>query len=192
LAVLACVLGLSWLCFTVANRRDFNDDDTQRRRRREWLHKTYRLALFTLFLLYPGVSSSVLAMFTCHDVEGTYYMLSDIRVLCLDARWYRYLPVAVMALLVYPIGIPGLFYALLSRFRHRLRDPTIATSLGFFVCSVQRRYVVVRTGRYAAQVVLDVSAGLLPCLHAYARWSHRFCDLSRLPSAQTTLCQRAR
>jgi len=130
-AVLVLLVGTIFVIFTLANRFDYRDDDAQRRQRTQWIQKTYRLALFTLFLLYPGVSSSVLTMFSCEEVNGTHYMLSNFNVTCMDEQWYRYLPMGLIALVVYPIGIPLCVWCLLYIYRRRLRDPSVSTSMGF-------------------------------------------------------------
>ena len=34
-----------------------------------------KLCLFTVFLMYPGVSSTVLSLFVCQDIDGQSYLV---------------------------------------------------------------------------------------------------------------------
>lgn len=54
----------------IMDKRDFEDSPEARHRRQRWRLNAYKLVLFTLFLIYPGVSRTVLAMLVCVDVNG--------------------------------------------------------------------------------------------------------------------------
>jgi TRAP-type C4-dicarboxylate transport system permease small subunit len=93
--------------------------------------KFWKLVLFTAFLIYPGVSSTILSMFMCEKVNDTIYLKADFSLRCGDKRWISYLPAGIIGILVYPIGIPAFFFYLLRRYRNRLQQPDIQAELGF-------------------------------------------------------------
>ncbi len=51
------------------------------------------------------------------------YVAADFTLECNDARWNQYLPLAVVGLLLYPIGIPAFLFVALFRIRKRLHEP---------------------------------------------------------------------
>jgi len=69
-------------------------------------------------------------MYVCRHVEGVYYMVADFSLRCYDARWYRYLPGNIFAILAYPIGIPTLFFVLLLKNRGSFFHSTTRVKLG--------------------------------------------------------------
>lgn len=91
----------------------------------------WKLMLFTLFLLYPGVSSSILGMFVCRDINGKPYLFNDFSLECYDSSWYYYLPYVLIMVAVYPVGIPLLFWGLLRRYQGRRHEVAIRLQLGF-------------------------------------------------------------
>lgn len=91
----------------------------------------WRLFLYILFLIYPGVSSTVLRHYICKDVYGTSYLLTDLRVECNTDLWNYFAYGAITLVLLYPIGIPTFFYALLRINRDHLGDDRVKAQLGF-------------------------------------------------------------
>lgn len=114
---------LMWLL----DRRDNNDDTLLVRVKRK--AQFTRLMLFTLFLLYPGVSARVLGFFACREVEGKWYLLADMSLGCglSDRKWSQYLPMAVVFVMVYALGIPAVFFY--SVWRNRANLKSVRTSL---------------------------------------------------------------
>jgi hypothetical protein len=113
------------------DQRDMSDNDSRRLARKRSLRKFCKLVLFTIFLLYPGISGVVVNMLVCKEVDGFYYMVSDFTIQCLDDRWYRYLGAMVTMLIIYPIGIPAVFGTTLYLNRKHLMNPGIRMQLGF-------------------------------------------------------------
>eukprot|EP00808_Paulinella_micropora_P002032 g81900.t1 len=113
-------------------------DPLHQARKRTW-RKFWKLVLFTLFLVYPSVSATVVAAFVCQDINGVLYLKADYTQRCLDERWWRYLPLAVSGVILYPLGIPAFFYYLLSRYKTRLDLPDIQAQLGFLYQGFTRR-----------------------------------------------------
>lgn len=77
------------------------------------------------------MSSHILNFFVCHRVEGVDYLVADFNLRCGDEQWLRYLPFAVVMLLVFPIGIPLLVLAVLVKFRNHLHEQPVLERFGF-------------------------------------------------------------
>jgi len=105
----------------------------KRSRRRFW-----KLLLFTLFCIYPNVSSSLLGYFVCRDINGTTFLLADFSLECYDSRWMSNLPWIIVAILVYPIGVPAFFFYILRRYRQRMDEPGVRMQLGFLYAAYNR------------------------------------------------------
>ena len=63
-----------------------------------------------LFTVTPSVTYVVFSVFDCLEVNGDRYMLLDMRLSCDDDSYAAYLRVAIPGLLLYPIGVPLLFF----------------------------------------------------------------------------------
>jgi len=66
--------------------------------------------LFLLFFIYPSLSAKMLACFNCQEVHGTYYLVTDIRIECYTTRHTLERLFASVGLILYPFGIPFLFF----------------------------------------------------------------------------------
>jgi len=91
----------------------------------------FNASLIALFVLYPNLSMQVCSIFDCRKIGDDYWLRSDVQLMCYDDVWTQYAAVAVCAVLVYPIGIPLLFYTLLARNRTRLQTPGMQARCGF-------------------------------------------------------------
>jgi hypothetical protein len=133
LPMIGLSLGLAtfWAVVAIVNARDFNDDATKRDKRLVWRRKAVRLLLFSLFLIYPGVSGYILNTFACKEVAGTSYMLVDFSLKCYDDQWKDYAAWAGICIVLFPVGIPTGFFLLLLKNRKKLEEPAIRQSLGF-------------------------------------------------------------
>jgi len=116
----SCTAGFfGW--YKYADSRDFSDDPRLRKQRKGYRLKFWKLLLFTLFLLYPSVSSTILKYFVCREINGSYWLLADLNMLCGPGIWLDNLPYTALFVLVYPIGIPAMFFILMFRRRTKLR-----------------------------------------------------------------------
>jgi hypothetical protein len=48
----------------------------------------WRMFVYTLFLIYPGLSSTVLRHYVCKSIDGNDFLYADFRVRCYTAIWY--------------------------------------------------------------------------------------------------------
>lgn len=116
----SCTAGFfGW--YKYVDSRDFSDDPRLRKQRKGYRLKFWKLLLFTLFLLYPSVSSTILKYFVCREINSSYWLLADLNMLCGPGIWLDNLPYTALFVLVYPIGIPTMFFVLMFRRRTKLR-----------------------------------------------------------------------
>eukprot|EP01006_Ploeotia_vitrea_P035745 TRINITY_DN65931_c10_g3_i2.p1 TRINITY_DN65931_c10_g3~~TRINITY_DN65931_c10_g3_i2.p1 ORF type:complete len:506 (+),score=273.25 TRINITY_DN65931_c10_g3_i2:97-1614(+) len=108
-----------------------DDFELKRAARMRSTRKFWKLVLFTMFLIYPGVSSIIFRLYLCREVNGTEYLLSDFSIQCGSDEWLRYAYFNLVAILLYPIGIPAFFYFMLQRNRKQLHLPGVRVQLGF-------------------------------------------------------------
>jgi hypothetical protein len=87
--------------------------------------------LFTTFLFYPHVSSTILGLYSCIDIGGQTLMVEDMTVTCWEGEHLRWASILWIFIIVYPIGVPMIFFLLLLKFRKRMLDPMIVLSIGF-------------------------------------------------------------
>jgi len=106
--------------------RDDSEDARRRSRQRFW-----RMLLFTMFLIYPTVSSVVLRLYVCKNIEGVNYIVSDLRTTCDSQTYESYKTYGVFMIIVYPIGIPVFLLYMLFKYRHKLEDEGVLAQLGF-------------------------------------------------------------
>lgn len=93
--------------------------------------KFMKMFVFTLFLIFPSVSSVVLKLYKCEQVEGHWFLWEDFTVTCYTDEYYARAIMNIVFVLLYPIGIPALLCTLLYRKRKRLLKPSVRIELGF-------------------------------------------------------------
>ena len=79
----------------------------------------------------PGV---VLQFFSCQNLgDGLYVMRYSLTTVCYDSTYNAYLPYAVFCVLLYPVGVPALFLAVLYSLHAggRLEAEATRLRLGF-------------------------------------------------------------
>ena len=75
-------------------------------------------ALLLLYLVYPGVSGVVIAVFNCRDLpSGRSVLVADHRETCWTAKHWSFVGAGIFWVIVVPFGIPMSFLALLYYFR---------------------------------------------------------------------------
>lgn len=89
-------------------------------------NKTFKLFFWMLLLAYPSVSVRVMRIFNCRefgftskqgDVISEHRIAQFLETPCYDSTWDGYLGLAVIAMLLFVIGIPVLFFVMLYRAR---------------------------------------------------------------------------
>jgi len=131
IAVLGAVGLFFYIPMYLIDRYDMQDYNARREKLKLLRMRCLRLIVFTVFLIYPGVSSKVLSYFLCERVEDVYYLIPDFRERCDSEIWLRNLPFAICMVFLYPIGVPAVFFWLLYRNRHQLMVTDVRYWLGF-------------------------------------------------------------
>jgi hypothetical protein len=79
-----------------------------------------KLAIVLLMVLYPTLCSKVFTTFACVNLgESGFYMIADMSVRCFGSEWAWWAALSSLAMLVYIVGIPLTFVALLYRAKRR-------------------------------------------------------------------------
>lgn len=65
--------------------------------------RAWRIFLFILFFLYPSLSTSVLGLYVCRNIDSDSYLLSDFSVRCYTNEYTTYSYVGVFFILLYPV-----------------------------------------------------------------------------------------
>lgn len=74
------------------------------RRRSRFRGRIMRCLLFTVFLIYPSSSSTVIRLYACRTVEGVRYLLADFNSLCDSEIHLFYEKIGLIFVFIYPIG----------------------------------------------------------------------------------------
>ena len=93
------------------------DTREARKRRRLYFQATcLSRLLLLLYLVYPNISKVVVDMFACRRVGGVDYLVADFRIQCSGARYNSYFGAAIFWTIVFPLGVPLAFLALLLKY----------------------------------------------------------------------------
>ncbi|KAK3235895.1 hypothetical protein CYMTET_53938 [Cymbomonas tetramitiformis] len=76
-----------------------------------------RTVFFLLYVSYIAVSSRMLSYFHCIAVYDDYFLEVDLHVQCWVGKHREYLPLAILGVVLYPVGLPALFACLLIWYR---------------------------------------------------------------------------
>jgi len=93
--------------------------------------KFWKLFLYVLFLIYPGVSSFIIRHLICREIDGVEVIQTDPSVKCSGDTYFAFWIVSIILLAVYPFGIPVFFWVSLYRHRDHLENPRIRAQYGF-------------------------------------------------------------
>ena len=94
-----------------------HDTREARKRRRLYFQATCLSRLLLLaYLVYPNISKVVVDMFACRRVGGVDYLVADFRIQCSGARYNSYFGAAIFWTIVFPLGVPAAFLALLLKY----------------------------------------------------------------------------
>ena len=123
------------------------------------------MVIFSLFLVYPLVSSTIFRIFVCKRIYGIDYLLADFTKECYTSEWRIYTIYASVMILVYPIGVPAFFFYMLWRYRRhdRLHEPGVMSELGFLYSAYDSGFVCLSLPRSSLSLFLSHSLfSLLP------------------------------
>jgi len=136
--LIGAIMLLYWLPWYMKHRA-IADEPTRELQVKILRKRTWRLVLFTLFLIYPSVSSFVLRLYVCRHIEGVDYLASDFNVICYDSAWNANAGVDAFMILIYPIGVLSFLFFMLYRYRTRLDETGVRAQLGFLYDAYERK-----------------------------------------------------
>lgn len=75
----------------------------------------------------------MLSPFICRNINGEYFISQDLHYHCgpSDEQWLQHVPLVVICILLYPLGIPAFIFYVLRRYRKRMSEPGVQYQLGF-------------------------------------------------------------
>ena len=77
-------------------------------------NKIIRLFFWILLLAYVPVSSTIMRYYLCEPIGDKHYLVADLRVECWSEEYNDISMTAILGIVLYIIGIPILFYAVLK------------------------------------------------------------------------------
>lgn len=85
------------------------------------LPAVWTLMEWLLLFAYPTLCGKALGFFDCFELErGDRRVYADLTLRCYDGWWWQWLPLSVLSLLVYALGIPATFYCLAKHWHRSL------------------------------------------------------------------------
>lgn len=131
LVILFFLIVCYFVPLSIMASRDMSDIGIKRNRNILAQKKFVKLLLFTIFLIYPYVSSTLLGAFNCITVQGHSYLVADVTIHCDDSKYLQSTMPLLFFVLLYPIGIPVLYFYRLYKARNNLRNKLVELELGF-------------------------------------------------------------
>lgn len=136
--VMLLLLSFLNLCNVVMDRRDLSDDASRRVAKRIYRTKVLQIILFLMFLVYPTVSQQALSFFDCREIEGIWYLNSDMSLNCFDEVWWSHFLSVIFIVVLYPIGIPLILFLLLFHNRRELNQARTQARIGILYLNYDR------------------------------------------------------
>ena len=88
--------------------------------------------MVVLFIVYPMLCTMLLGIFNCQEVDGAFWLASDMSIECYSPQWNENAIISIIGIFLFPIGVPLLCYVLLSRNRHKMwTEPKFSERFGF-------------------------------------------------------------
>lgn len=105
----------------------------KRRKFNQLFNKYFKYFLYLAYMVLPSVSTIIFQMFPCVDVDpanedtgmSDLFLRADMSISCSSDYYYSGVAYATLMILVYPVGIPGLYLLLLFRRRDLIRSRSV-------------------------------------------------------------------
>eukprot|EP00945_MAST-04E_sp_MAST-4E-sp1_P006379 g6379.t1 len=82
-----------------------------------FVNKLWKIFFWSLLLVYPSLSTRIIRLFACTQIGAKTVLVFDNSVQCFTTKWLSYMTGAIVAGLIFVVGIPALFLILLKRAR---------------------------------------------------------------------------
>jgi len=94
-----------------------------------------------MYIFYLMLVNKSFELFRCTSLpDGHSYMDVAPSERCYDGTWKNYLPVAILAIIIYAVGLPVFFFYQTFRHRHNLMDSTFRTRFGYIYSRYKTKY----------------------------------------------------
>jgi hypothetical protein len=91
-----------------------------------------QFTMWITILVYPALSSRAIQYFTCSEkIDGKHYLMKDYNLYCYEGDWLSHLPIGIIGVALYPLGIPAFFGISLWLRRKRLEETAVLHRYGF-------------------------------------------------------------
>jgi hypothetical protein len=95
------------------------------------------LAVHLLLYLHTPITSKLMSFYKCETVLSShsahrYFVSSDTAYRCFDATWFAWLPLNILFLVIFTLGLPLFLAFLLWKYRDRLYSRKILDRIGYF------------------------------------------------------------
>jgi hypothetical protein len=91
-----------------------------------------KFAVFLVFVFTPTITSRVVSLFNCQLYDHKMpYLLSNPDTPCFGPVYKYYSGIAIMLIIIYPIGVPIVMFVLMYSQQHRRRDAGFKAVFGF-------------------------------------------------------------
>lgn len=141
-----CIGGVIMIAFLVAwakarfriqsnpNRRR----GAKRRKFNQLRNQYFKYFLYLAYMVLPSVTTIIFQMFPCVNIDPAHedsgvpdlYLRADMSISCTSNTYYRGVAYAVLMILIYPVGIPGLYLYLLYNRRYLIMSRSVALLSG--------------------------------------------------------------
>lgn len=88
---------------------------------RTWKRGLLQTGIYVLLFSYPAVARKIAEAYSCHLIDGIFYMRADYDALCYDSAWWFIAYYASGWLVIYVIGLPLVVLCILFRYHRRLQ-----------------------------------------------------------------------
>ena len=104
--------------------------------------RVFKVISFMVFLLYPGLAVRLFTWFKCAEIDGSFYLEADHRMLCYEGEWNGWLVMVLLLIGIYVLGVPlGLLWVLRKKHKQKqLDDDDVKLMFGSLYLRYERQY----------------------------------------------------
>jgi hypothetical protein len=84
--------------------------------------RLYTMLFMIVYTLYTSVATKLFVLFKCVQIQDTWYLAADMRIVCFDATYQTYRMLSFLGIALYVVGIPAVIFMMLFRRRAWLHE----------------------------------------------------------------------
>ena len=84
-----------------------------------FINKLWKIFFWSLLLVYPSLSTRIIRLFACEQIGTVTVLTFDNSIECFTMRWLSFMVGAIIAGVLFVIGIPAFFLVVLKRAREK-------------------------------------------------------------------------